>query len=337
MFFSKVLGLSVVASAITSTYAACNKNCNGHGTCGAYDRCDCFQAYANLAEDCSQRNCPYGNSWATLASDPHKYSECSDAGVCNRGTGLCECFDGYTGHACQRSKCQNDCSGNGQCVPLRVQDSTYTGWDKNKIQVCKCDPGYEGPSCSRRKCPLGDDPLTLNYGSGAQVDEVQQCILTGTGDLAGRVAIEYEDWQGTKHITRALDVDALSTTVVKEALQALPNNALPEVTVGFTDNTNSITFTVTFTSASTPGTQNLMRVLYGSASENHSTAGNQPKYGLTANPPASGSAVACTRVTVGTEEAKTCSGRGTCNHESGKCVCNVGFQGHSCNVQTTSQ
>ena len=29
-------------------------------------------------------------------------AECSNAGLCNRDTGKCECFDGYTGLACQR-------------------------------------------------------------------------------------------------------------------------------------------------------------------------------------------------------------------------------------------
>lgn len=41
--------------------------------------------------------------------------ECSDAGLCDRDTGECRCFDGYDGSACQRSACPNDCSGHGQC------------------------------------------------------------------------------------------------------------------------------------------------------------------------------------------------------------------------------
>jgi len=39
----------------------------------------------------------------TAADTAHALAECSNAGICNRGTGKCECFDGFEGDACQRS------------------------------------------------------------------------------------------------------------------------------------------------------------------------------------------------------------------------------------------
>merc|ERR1712224_329533 len=35
--------------------------------------------------------------------------ECSDQGLCDRATGLCSCFPGYTGSSCQRTACPDDC------------------------------------------------------------------------------------------------------------------------------------------------------------------------------------------------------------------------------------
>jgi len=42
-------------------------------------------------------------------------TECSDQGLCDRATGLCSCFPGYSGSSCQRTVCPNDCSGHGTC------------------------------------------------------------------------------------------------------------------------------------------------------------------------------------------------------------------------------
>lgn len=45
--------------------------------------------------------------------DSHPNTECSSAGICNRKRGECECFEGYTGAACQRKTCKDDCNGRG--------------------------------------------------------------------------------------------------------------------------------------------------------------------------------------------------------------------------------
>jgi hypothetical protein len=60
------------------------------------------------------------SSWETFNPDAqsnegHYYTECSNKGLCDRATGLCVCYDGYTGSSCQRTTCPNDCSGHGVC------------------------------------------------------------------------------------------------------------------------------------------------------------------------------------------------------------------------------
>ena len=74
------------------------------------------------APDCSARTCPSGRAWADVPSSStvaHAFAECSNRGTCNRGTGLCTCFDGFVGSACQRNSCPNDCSGHGICLSIK--------------------------------------------------------------------------------------------------------------------------------------------------------------------------------------------------------------------------
>merc|ERR1719473_1926254 len=63
----------------------------------------------------------------------------------DRKTGFCECFDGYTGRACQRQSCPEDCSGHGVCLSvdqLRTADMTklpMTCETKRDNKVVTCD------------------------------------------------------------------------------------------------------------------------------------------------------------------------------------------------------
>lgn len=53
----------------------------------------------------STGTCAEGLAWADKAyatDTAHSEVECSNAGICNRGTGICDCFDPFTGAACQR-------------------------------------------------------------------------------------------------------------------------------------------------------------------------------------------------------------------------------------------
>ncbi len=83
--------------------------CGGHGVCSGYPayKCSCHAGY--MGGDCSLRTCPKGLSWfglPTAADTAHNtYEECSNKGMCDRESGLCQCQTMFTGEACERSEC----------------------------------------------------------------------------------------------------------------------------------------------------------------------------------------------------------------------------------------
>jgi hypothetical protein len=270
----KTFAVILAAAAAVAVMAECPNGCSGHGTCGNKDACDCFDNW--MGGDCSQRVCPFGLSfvdtplgdldhsgdvgatasvgtqlsnanqfesgWAS--AEGHFYSECSNKGFCDRSSGECACFDGFTGSSCQRTTCPNDCSGHGQCYTLReiaagsyvaeghpdgnsnvgrnfkvldFQYGTYTTsgvsavfdynlWDADKNQACACDPGFFGPDCSMRMCPKGNDPLTNEpkHCSGSTCTSSVQYAYIGH-DGQGEDTDFYLEWESSEAAPSLLD------------------------------------------------------------------------------------------------------------------------------------
>lgn len=197
--------------------AECPNLCSGHGFCGDNMVCTCFDGW--MFADCSERVCPYEIAFAdepSAAGTFHNYVECSGRGICDRDSGECECLEGYTGKACKRMACPNDCSGHGTCE--RMKDLTYTStpgsysgdlvesahsfghiasqsWEWDKAMACKCDPGYIDIDCSRRMCPKGNDVVDQRVNTDDTFQWQKQVITfhaAGTaGDGAGSAASSF--------------------------------------------------------------------------------------------------------------------------------------------------
>jgi hypothetical protein len=183
----------------------CEKSCSGHGFCVANINCDCYKGLSGeplyTGPDCSLYRCPMDTAWVGAvvnANDMSPVTECSSRGLCDRSTGTCTCFPGYSGIACQRNECPLQCNGRGICLPERILASrvgrVYTEpWDSAKSAGCFCDPGYRGPACELVECPTGPDVLS-GYGNEAGRD----CSGRGLCDYTDGICSCFSGFGGTR-------------------------------------------------------------------------------------------------------------------------------------------
>jgi len=255
-----VLALSLLGAAS----AVCPNQCSGHGTCGADDVCTCYQNWGMADEeggDCSELYCPFEFAWVDTPDESgrfHKYMECAGKGLCDRSTGDCECFEGYTGKGCQRMTCPNECSGHGTCefideltfgsVPgqywggMRTDtvssihvaygyDGIYTTaksfaanaaelWDSRKSMACVCDAGWIDVDCSRRMCPKANDVMDERLNrADTFLYQIQNITLFGAGKDGNGTGSAIEDFYNQ---TFALTF----TSVLNESYTTVPIRVL---------------------------------------------------------------------------------------------------------------
>jgi len=199
-----------------------------------------------------------GGTWERWPSfgqnnEGHFYMECSNRGVCDRKEGTCECFEGYEGEACRRSKCPNDCSGHGTCETV-ASLGTYTLWDADMTRVCQCDPGFLGIACDKRYCPFGNDPLTATnehkqtvfidiFDTGVTFGTLLPSASTFGPQLGGYATFKYTDHYGESWETSEVAISRFDGTTgtngamanlaaaVETALEAVPNDVFTDVQV----------------------------------------------------------------------------------------------------------
>merc|ERR1711970_850349 len=203
----------------------------------------------------------------TTFDNQHVYRECGGRGLCDRSTGECKCFPSFTGEGCRRTTCPNDCSGHGQCrtdansfyyigqtpaaaFGTNIPDYSKANgaptwgihWPWLKYQQCHCDAGYEGDDCSLRQCPKGDDPETDCQTDRGTDKQLLDCTFQGSGVKAAFFQLRFIDQFGGEYDTRPIKIDANAVSdggltadqnanSIQDALEALPNFAIPEVEV----------------------------------------------------------------------------------------------------------
>jgi hypothetical protein len=225
------------------------------------------------------------SSGTQLHNTAHYYMECSNKGLCDRGSGTCECFEGYEGSACQRASCPSDCSGHGVCSTIKEiarndNGNIYELWDEDATLGCECDAGYYGADCSLRRCKYGADPLYLDDGvnSGRVANWTFGFTSDGSADalkanLHGSFSIVFYDVFGEDWRTEAIADDANCDAIIL-ALESLPNDVIAHNSVQCLDQlitaANVATLPVHYTtlSQSSAHTAHLLRAVTLVFSEN---------------------------------------------------------------------
>lgn len=172
-----------------------------------------------MGGDCSDRMCPFELAWVDSPTSDglvHQYAECAGKGVCDRESGECACLAGYTGKACARQVCPDDCSGHGTCeymdelafgtvfndLPLATTNPVRLGvgaqrptavsaaWDSGRARACVCDAAWSGINCASKLCPRGNDYLSTRLNTGvAAVFQKQTITLVEGSPLDNTVAV----------------------------------------------------------------------------------------------------------------------------------------------------
>ena len=166
----------------------------------------------------------------------HGYRECSNKGLCNRGTGECQCYPGYEGAACQRMACPRDlfgnkCSGHGVCASAKMiaeEDfNEYNLWDRHSSIGCVCTAGFEGPICEERTCKVGYDPLYYEAKSSWRYSNWTILVLTNssTANIIGNYSIIFTDSYGEEWQTRPIAASARCSEIVS-AFESFPNGVI---------------------------------------------------------------------------------------------------------------
>lgn len=267
---------------------------------------------------------------------PHWYAECSGVGNCNRETGECECYPGYTGSACQRTACPTTvegetCSGNGVCISserrLTESHNPYTSWEIPKMYSCKCDSGYKGIACEERECPIGADPLvsdplnmTINYilaeENGKVINDCKWYSIRYTYD-----GLTYETTEirarGTNPLKKAAQIEPdqdYTREYVAEIAQAIHDYIPPLASARVGVEMSGSAYQVVIQ------TNNL----------------DIEKFKLSKISSGNSKCFAASGIYASSGKQYVCSKRGNCDYSTGLCQCFKGFAGSACDRFITS-
>jgi len=306
--------------------------CSSRGNCNyATGRCNCFTGYEGRG--CRRTSCP---------------NKCSGHGKCMLNSEV----------------------NQKQYQSINKYNSQF--WDQDRTQQCVCDRGFSGYDCSDRVCPSGDNPVS-NCGEGSATDYQLVYVSADSVNKDDYFTLKMRDTFGGTVTTRPINAHACTVAghcnEVQYALMELPNFAVPEVEVDLLAlsslGTGEQAYLISFKDPANAGKQNTLEC---EPVPNPMVNGAAPKYNPVVachvfhagmpewyNPDESLKAFKLngklvTRDDVLPAEARQlaedvlkqqtyrdfipCSGRGTCNTDTGTCKCAEGTTGQGCRVST---
>lgn len=282
-----------------------------------------------------------------MRKEERSFLECSGQGKCNRQNGICDCFQGYEGTACQRQSCPNNCNSHGVCTAVNLMkigenalekqydydpttNADYDYWDKDQSFACVCDAEWTGYDCSQRKCPVG---YTSNSDCDAPAQSTQIFKIPTTGGGDSKAYLEYEDPYGRFWYSDLIN-DIRDKDQWKTELYKFPTGTID---ISEIDSSTDVQYTIisvkfgVHQTGKQPQIQILDKTKLESDDKFKTTTVALPGYhGMVAfyTDKIDGIIVENNGV-----EPLVCSGKGICDFSTGLCACFEGYYGISCNKQ----
>lgn len=323
--------------------------CFGNGRCAGVEGnwvCECNRGFSG---DCLVRACPKGPAWfqePVVDDVAHDVLvECSNMGVCNRGSGQCECMEGFEGNACERLACQgrvatsSQCYGRGRCLPMRSMaryhrnaqldpDPVVYGskasdpntWDADMIFGCVADEygsvngDYNistptGPELNRYECSAGYNTRLLDHVFQSPVTNTLIANYTFQREIQ---QIRCEGYAGYfKLAYRGKETPAIVPNTTAEQLQELLE-ALPTLGKAM------VTFNAEQPVLCSTTRDYVANVTFLSQFGESAALLQVTSNRLRGRP----QRVTVTRIQTGTNEGLLeCAGFGECNRSTGECEC----------------
>lgn len=178
------------------------RTCTGRGEC-IYEtgECTCLAEYgasdganqpvSGYIIDCSFQksvtaNCPFGTN------DEGSNEVCAGHGTCDSNL-FCNCAQGYTGLACDRTSCPmglawfDDVTEDN--IAHAIAECSNRGFCNSITGECSCQTGFSGTACEKLNCP-GENECS-NQGTCFSTGELALLSETSFGELRG---LSYNGW-----------------------------------------------------------------------------------------------------------------------------------------------
>jgi len=245
-------------------------------------------------------------------------------------------------------------------------------WDQARSQQCVCDRGFTGFDCSERICPYGDNPRSACV-EGAADDYQLVFMAVGTEDFFTlKFRDAFGGTYTTRPINAHKCTTAGPCPEVQYALMELPNFAVPEVEVDLLEvglAAGQEAYLIHFKDPANAGKQNTLeceavtdptvdgaapkykpvvacRVFYAGVPEWYNPDKSTRTFNLNGKEVTQDKVLSKETLLHHQSNAATllqnqkykefipCSGRGTCNKDTGVCKCGEGAAGQGCRVAT---
>lgn len=276
----------------------------------------CICRFPFYGRSCEKKRCPMSTE---------RKLECDNNGECDTRSGLCKCAEGYYGKDCSHKRCPEHegrvCNLQGECqtsdtlkVDVGVNPTAMTSIavTNAKVGLCTCKFPYFGEACQFRGCP-----------SESNTEEAWLAAQTGEGMIMPTSCSGH----GLCHIDTG-------TCTCEEGWYGKSCNKLAcPKHQGKVCNLQGTCTVTTVDESSAGSTCSCVEPFYGEACQFKRCPASKTRPGVAPQGRAAWLVYTNSKEHQTTLWGEECDGHGSCNHETGRCTCDEGYHGATCEIK----